>query len=165
MEAGSAARRTRFFGARDAANAAQDAEFAANAEVKEKLLVEAEALLPVTDLDAAKAAFRDIAERWDAAGKVPRDRMKDLEGRIRKVEQAIRGRSRTSSGAAPTPRSPPAPTTWSPSSRTPSPRSRPTSPRPGRAGNEKRAKELAENLDSRQAFLEMARRAAADFSG
>jgi hypothetical protein len=81
----------KFFGARDAANAKLDEEFAANAEVKEKLLVEAEALLPVTDVRAAKEAFRDIAERWDAAGKVPRDRMKDLEGRIRKVEQAIRG--------------------------------------------------------------------------
>jgi hypothetical protein len=80
-----------FFGARDAANAKLDAEYAVNAEVKEKLLVEAEALLPVTDVKAAKDAFRDIAERWDAAGKVPRDRMKDLEGRIRKVEQAIRG--------------------------------------------------------------------------
>jgi hypothetical protein len=80
-----------FFGARDAANAAQDAEFGANAERKEALLTEAEALLPVTDLAAAKAAFRDIAERWDAAGKVPRDRMKELEARIRRVEHAIRG--------------------------------------------------------------------------
>ena len=34
--------------------------------------------------------MRDIADRWEAAGKVPRDRMKELEGRIRKVEQAIR---------------------------------------------------------------------------
>ena len=79
-----------FFGARDAANAAIDAEFGANAEVKEQLLVEAEAILPVEDLAAAKAAFRDLAERWDAAGKVPRDRIRDLEGRMRKVEQAIR---------------------------------------------------------------------------
>ena len=47
-----------FFGARDATNAALDAEYAANAEVKEKLLVEAEALLPVTDLDSAKRALR-----------------------------------------------------------------------------------------------------------
>lgn len=79
-----------FFGARDAANAELDQEFAANAEVKEAILVEAEALLPITDIDSAKKAFRDLAERWEAAGKVPRDRMKDLEGRIRKVEQAIR---------------------------------------------------------------------------
>jgi hypothetical protein len=80
-----------FFGNRDATNAELDREFAANADKKVALLVEAEALLPVTDLRAAKEAFRDIAERWDAAGKVPRDRMKELEGRMRKVEQAIRG--------------------------------------------------------------------------
>ncbi|HEU5043632.1 MAG TPA: DUF349 domain-containing protein [Nocardioidaceae bacterium] len=80
-----------FFGARDAANAQLDQEFAANAETKEALLVEAEALLPVTDLAAARSSFREIAERWDAAGKVPRDRVKELEGRLRKVEQAIRG--------------------------------------------------------------------------
>ena len=80
-----------FFGARDAQAAATDAEFAENATKKEALLVEAEALLPVTDLAAAKSAFRDIADRWDAAGKVPRERIKELEGRMRKVEQAIRG--------------------------------------------------------------------------
>ncbi len=79
-----------FFTARDEATKATDAEFAANAEVKEKLLAEAEALLPVTDLSEAKAAFRRIADRWDATGKVPRDRVRDLEGRMRKVEQAIR---------------------------------------------------------------------------
>ncbi len=80
-----------FFGARDAATAATDAEFADNAVKKEAILAEAEALLPVTDLAAAKAAFRDLADRWDAAGKVPRERMKELEGRMRTVEQAIRG--------------------------------------------------------------------------
>jgi len=80
-----------FFGARDAATAATDAEYAGNALVKEGLLAEAEALLPVGDLRAARSAFRAIAERWDAAGKVPRDRIKELDGRLRRVEQAIRG--------------------------------------------------------------------------
>src|ERR1044072_2039953 len=79
-----------FFGARDATNAALDAEFAANAEVKEKLLVEAEALLPITDLDAAKRSFRELADRWEAAGKGPRARIKAREGRMRTVEQPIR---------------------------------------------------------------------------
>ena len=88
---GSAAPRTPSSAPATRPTPSSDAEFAANAEVKEELLVEAEALLPVTDLEAAKKAFRDLADRWDAAGKVPRDRMKDLEGRIRKVEQAIRG--------------------------------------------------------------------------
>jgi hypothetical protein len=80
-----------FFGARDATNAELDREFAANAEKKEALLVEAEALVPVTDLRATKEAFRSIADRWDAIGKVPRERIKDLEGRMRKIEQTIRG--------------------------------------------------------------------------
>ncbi|QNN55156.1 DUF349 domain-containing protein [Nocardioides mesophilus] len=80
-----------FFGARDAANTELDREFAANAAAKEEILAEAEKLLPVTDLRAAKEAFRDLADRWDAAGKVPRDRIKELEGRMRTVEQAIRG--------------------------------------------------------------------------
>jgi len=81
----------KFFGARDAADAELDAALAANAERKEALLSEAEALVPVQDLRAAKETFRGIAERWDAAGKVPRERMKELEGRMRTVDQAIRG--------------------------------------------------------------------------
>ena len=70
-----------FFGARDAANAEQDAEFAANAEEKEALLVEAEALRAGhRPRRPPSEPFRDIAERWDAAGKVPRDQMKDARG-------------------------------------------------------------------------------------
>ncbi|GEA80556.1 DUF349 domain-containing protein [Cellulomonas sp. CW35] len=79
-----------FFAARDAQNAATDAEFRANLEVKEAILVEAEALLPVTDLGAAKAAIRGIQDRWEAAGKVPRADIQRVEGRLRAVETAIR---------------------------------------------------------------------------
>ena len=153
-----------FFSARDAANAAQDAEFAANAEIKEALLVRAEALVPVTDLEAAKAAFRDISDRWDAAGKVPRERMRDLEGRIRKVEQAIRGVEDEQWRRTDPEKSARADDMVSKledaiakiESDLEAARS---------AGNGKLADELADNLASRQAFLEMARRAATDFSG
>lgn len=154
----------RFFGARDAANAALDAEFAANAEKKEQILVEAEALVPVTDLEAAKRAFRDIADRWDAAGKVPRDRVKELEGRIRKVEQAIRSVEEEQ---------------WRRSDPEKSARAddmvaklesaitevEAKLEKARAAGNEKQAKELEENLESRRSFLEMAQRASADYSG
>jgi len=153
-----------FFGARDAANAALDQEFAANAEVKEKLLVEAEALVPITDLDAAKRSFRNIADRWEAAGKVPRDRMKELEGRIRKVEQAIRGAEDEQ---------------WKRSDPEKSARANDMVAKledaiagvqkdleaARAAGSEKKVRELEENLASRQAFLDMARRTAQDFSG
>ena len=62
-----------FFSAKQAALSAQDNEFRANAEAKEALLAEAEALLPVRDPAAAKAAYRDILRRWSVIGKVPRD--------------------------------------------------------------------------------------------
>ncbi len=79
-----------FFQARDAANSATDAEYAANLEVKEALLTEAEALVPVTDLAAAKNALRDIQERWEEAGRVPRGDLQRVEGRLRAVENAVR---------------------------------------------------------------------------
>ena len=60
-----------FFAAKDAVVAAEDEEYRANLAVKEGLLTEAEAILPVKDLEAAKAALRVIQDKWDRAGKVP----------------------------------------------------------------------------------------------
>lgn len=79
-----------FFQAKDAVVAAEDEEFRANLAVKEALLVEAQALLPITDLDAAKASLRGIQDRWDKAGKVPRADMERVEKGIRRVESTIR---------------------------------------------------------------------------
>src|SRR5690606_7041962 len=84
------AARQRFFEARETQNAQIDAEYAANLEVKLRLLEEAEALLPVTDPEAAKAALRPIQDKWDEAGKVPRADVQRIEGRMRAVEQAVR---------------------------------------------------------------------------
>ncbi|OBG88927.1 DNA repair ATPase [Mycobacterium sp. E136] len=78
-----------FFGARNAASAERDAEFRANAEAKEALLAEAEKL-DTSDLDAARAALRVIGDKWDAIGKVPRERAPELERRLRAVEKKIR---------------------------------------------------------------------------
>ena len=79
-----------FFAARDNAATVTDAEFRANLDVKEALLVEAERLVPVTDLGAAKRALRTIQDKWDAAGKVPRGDLQRIEARLRAVETAIR---------------------------------------------------------------------------
>jgi hypothetical protein len=79
-----------FFAARSAAFAERDAELSVNAEVKEKLLAEAERLLPVKDLRQTRQALRSIQERWEAAGMVPRDSRDRLEGRLRKIEETIR---------------------------------------------------------------------------
>ncbi len=153
-----------FFGARDEAMAAQDAEFAANAEEKEKLLVEAEALVPVTDVAAAKRSIRDLSERWDAIGKVPRDKIRPLEDRMRAVEQAIRGLEEEQ---------------WRKSDPEKSARAddmvsklqqaivqvQADLEKARAAGDQKKVSDLEDNLASRQAFLEMAQRASADYSG
>ncbi|GAA4689760.1 protein of unknown function (DUF349) [Promicromonospora umidemergens] len=80
----------RFFQARDAENAVIDAEYGENLKVKEELLAEAEALVPVKDLNKAKAALRGLQERWEEAGKVPRGDIQRVEGRLRAVETAVR---------------------------------------------------------------------------
>ncbi|SDQ47543.1 DUF349 domain-containing protein [Quadrisphaera sp. DSM 44207] len=78
-----------FFSARNAAQAEGDAEQGENLKAKEALLAEAEALLPVQDPRAARAALREIQERWEAAGKVPRADLGRVERRMRAVEQAV----------------------------------------------------------------------------
>ncbi|HZC26907.1 MAG TPA: DUF349 domain-containing protein [Actinopolymorphaceae bacterium] len=79
----------RFFTARNATYAAQEAEFETNQAKKEALLTEAEALLPVRDQRAARDAYREILRRWDQIGRVPRASIRTIEGRLRKVEEAI----------------------------------------------------------------------------
>lgn len=153
-----------FFGARDAANAQVEQEYAANAAVKEQLLVEAEQLVPVTDLDQARRSLRDLSERWEAAGKVPRDRMKELEGRFRAVEQAVRAVEQEH---------------WRRSDPEKSARASDmvtqletaiakvddqlTAARA--AGDDALAARLESDLAARQEFLETARRASADYAG
>jgi hypothetical protein len=78
-----------FFAARNAVTAERDAEFLANATAKEALLAHAEKL-DVTDVDAARSALRSIGDKWEAIGKVPRERAADLEKRLRAVEKKVR---------------------------------------------------------------------------
>ncbi|GHG68206.1 DUF349 domain-containing protein [Streptomyces griseocarneus] len=78
-----------FFQARSEVFAERDAEQQGNLTLKEELVVEAEKLLPVTDLKSARAAFRSINERWEAIGHVPRDARPKIEGRMHAVERAI----------------------------------------------------------------------------
>ncbi|MEU6395356.1 DUF349 domain-containing protein [Streptomyces sp. NPDC046939] len=78
-----------FFAARSAVFAERDAEQGENLKLKEELAAEAEKLLPVGDLKAARAAFRSINERWEAIGHVPRDARPKVEGRMHAVERAI----------------------------------------------------------------------------
>ncbi len=80
----------KFFSRRSETFASRDAEFEANAAVKEELLTEAERIDPAAGLDAAKAALRSVQDRWEAAGKVPREKIRSLDARLRAVEDKVK---------------------------------------------------------------------------
>jgi hypothetical protein len=77
------------YAAKAEAMAAQDAEYGGNLEVKLALLEEAEPLLKATDAQSARSRLTSIQRRWDAAGRVPRDQVRHVEDRLRKVEQHV----------------------------------------------------------------------------
>ena len=79
-----------FYAARTASEDAEQEQLRQNVPAKEALVVEAEALLPVSDLKAAKAGLRAVQDRWDRAGDLPRAERDRLEGRLKRVEEALR---------------------------------------------------------------------------
>lgn len=80
----------KFFTARAEVFSAKDAALRDNATAKQELLDQAQGLLPVTDIKAARSALRGIQERWEQIGAVPRDAREHLESGLRRVEDAIR---------------------------------------------------------------------------
>ena len=80
----------KFFAARTEVFAAKETELRSHAGVKEQLVAEAQGLLPVTDVRAARSALRGIQERWEQAGPVPRESREQLESGLRRVEEAVR---------------------------------------------------------------------------
>ncbi len=79
-----------FFTARNAHFSVQDEELRGNQKIKEDILAEAETIDPAQGLDKAKARLRTLQERWEDAGKVPRDVMRSLEDRMGAVEEKVR---------------------------------------------------------------------------
>ena len=78
-----------FFAARNAVLDERSGAERENLTAKEVLVVEAEALLPITDHRAARVALRSLNERWEAIGPVPRDARQRIEGRLHAVDRAI----------------------------------------------------------------------------
>jgi len=78
------------YSAKSEIDAQDNVEFEANLALKLELLTEAEPLLTETDRVKAKDAIISIQRRWDKIGKVPRDKVKVIEDRLRKVETAVR---------------------------------------------------------------------------
>jgi hypothetical protein len=78
------------YSAKSEIDAQDNVEFEANLALKLELLTEAETLLTETDRVRAKDKLLSVQRRWDAIGKVPRDKVKPIEDRLRKVETVVR---------------------------------------------------------------------------
>lgn len=152
-----------FFTNRQAANDEIDQEYAANLKVKEALLEEANAILPVRDLGAAKKALQSVRDRWEDAGKVPRADMGRIEAGLRRIEDAVRQAEEEN---------------WQRSNpetkaRTNSALSQLESAIAGlkedlakaeKAGDQRKIKAAQEALDARQAWLDQIQRSASELS-
>ncbi len=78
------------YSAKSEVDAKENEEFSANLESKLQLLAEAEPLLTATDRESARATLSSVQRRWDEIGKVPREQVKVVEDRLRRVEAAVR---------------------------------------------------------------------------
>lgn len=79
-----------FFEARNAINAERDRKFEANAEAKDALIAEYDSLIdPAKGLGAAKAKLRELQDKWDEIGFVPRGRVREFEDKIGRIEQRV----------------------------------------------------------------------------
>ncbi|MCI0155701.1 DUF349 domain-containing protein [Leifsonia shinshuensis] len=78
------------YSAKAEVDARDNEEYQANLELKLALLDEAEPLLNEKDRETARTTLLSIQERWDAIGRVPRDQVRPIEDRLRKVESAVR---------------------------------------------------------------------------
>lgn len=75
-----------------AAEAAQtNEEYQANLEQKQELLASAESILQVTEQAQARRQLTAVQLQWDEIGRVPREALRDIEGRLRKIEDHVKG--------------------------------------------------------------------------
>lgn len=66
-------------------------EYTANLAAKQALLDEyADSLLALTDRVAARKRLTELQLKWDEVGRVPRESVRDIEGRIRKIEDHVK---------------------------------------------------------------------------
>ena len=70
--------------------AKEQVEFAANYEAKLAILIEAEKIDPTKDLAEAKKQLLLLQQRYEKAGKVPKDKIRETDDRMRAVEKKVK---------------------------------------------------------------------------
>lgn len=79
-----------FYAAKTESESAAEEVLKVNVPAKEALVEQAEKLVPISEVKAAKNALRDIQDRWEKVGDIPRGDRDRLEKRLKRVEDAIR---------------------------------------------------------------------------
>ena len=70
--------------------AKESVEYSANYEIKLALIAEAEKLDPAKDLAEAKKLLLSIQQRYEKAGKVPKEKIRETDDRMRAVEKRFK---------------------------------------------------------------------------
>lgn len=78
------------YGAKAEIDARDNEEFQGNLDLKLAVLADAEPILADTNRDSARKALTDIQRRWDEIGKVPREQVRVVEDRLRKIETHVK---------------------------------------------------------------------------
>ena len=68
----------------------ENASMEKNLAAKTELLNEAESIDPEKDLAAAKKSLQSIQQRWEKAGKVPKEKLRETEDKLRAIEAKVR---------------------------------------------------------------------------
>jgi hypothetical protein len=68
----------------------ENASMEKNLVAKMELLKEAESIDPEKDLSAAKKSLQSIQQRWEKAGKVPKEKLRETEDKLRAIEAKVR---------------------------------------------------------------------------
>lgn len=78
------------FAAKSEEDARTDEAYGENLTLKLALLDEGQPILEATDYAAARSLLLPLQKKWDAIGKVPRASIKDVESRMRKLEEHVK---------------------------------------------------------------------------
>ncbi|WP_296631776.1 DUF349 domain-containing protein [Rhodoluna sp.] len=70
--------------------AVESVEYAANLETKLALLKEAEQIDPTKNLAEAKKQLAAVQTKWEKAGKVPKEKLRETEDKLRAIEAKVR---------------------------------------------------------------------------
>ena len=151
-----------FFAAKNADLEKREVSMVANLAKREELITKIEALIPFTDVKAAKSSFRELMRTWDKIGITQREKRAALEARISVVEEAIKAADadmarKTDPGAKARAAEVVAQLTESIENYTK------TAAKAEAAGNSKKAQEARESADARKVWLVEAERHLAEF--